>query len=80
MKNGRPWPSNKDQRRKEAIERATAYNKLSPTQRMGKLDKYGHVALKERTKLMRVIDSDKVKKVKMIDETETKVNSYLNKE
>jgi hypothetical protein len=42
----------KSQKREEAQERQEAYNKLSPTERLKRLDEKGHKALRERGKLL----------------------------
>lgn len=45
----------KSQKREEAQERQEAYKKLSPLDRIKKLDERGHKALKERGRLMKQI-------------------------
>lgn len=58
-----PWKTRvKAQRRAAAEERDKAYRVLTPQQRLEKLDKYGHRALKERAKINALIENAKAEK------------------
>lgn len=47
-----PWKHKaKEARRKDAEERQAAYDKLTKEQKLAKLDKYTHVAKRERARL-----------------------------
>jgi hypothetical protein len=52
-----PWKAKQQAgRRKFAEERQAAYDKLTPQQKLDRLDKGNFKATKERTKIQRVID------------------------
>jgi hypothetical protein len=51
-----PWKHRRTEvRRKAAEERNEAYNKLTPKQKIERLDRYMHVATKERAKIAKLI-------------------------
>lgn len=51
----------KEQRRKEALERQAAYDDLTPTEKLAKLDKGGFRAKKQRARLEKEIEVGKEK-------------------
>ena len=53
-----------EQRRKDAEERQKAYQALTPQQRLEKLDRHGHVASKERAKILALIELQKANVLK----------------